>query len=269
MNSDPFTYRRETPDDASWIEAMQAELFGPVRFKRAAYVLRDGVAPDPDLSLVALADGLPVASVRMTPIVIGGRAALLLGPLIVAPAWRGRGAGRTLVKRALAAAREAGHRVVMLVGDLPYYGPLGFTHLGHDVITLPAPVDPERVLVAGLTDDALIGLGGKAESTALADAQRPSRIQVAKGRPIRASSPNRPAMPNSERKPVNSGMRVTPLSTLASVVCMPIQSLPDSVTVERTGTMRGRSRLPEASAMRAMRPPGWRRPAAAACRASR
>ena len=201
MNSDPFSYRREAPDDALWIEAMQAELFGPERVKRAAYVLRDGVPPDPDLSLVAVAGGVPVASVRMTPIRIGGRDALLLGPLIVAPAWRGRGAGRTLVKKALAAAQAAGHRVVMLVGDLPYYGPLGFTHLGRDIITLPAPVDPDRVLVAGLTADALAGVGGKAESAALPKPQRPSRIQVAKGSPISASRPNSPAMPKSPRKP--------------------------------------------------------------------
>jgi predicted N-acetyltransferase YhbS len=164
MTANPFTYRLEKPGDAAWIEALQAELFGPERFKRAAYVLREGVPPDPTLSFVATADGHPAASVRMTPILVGGRPALLLGPLIVAPAYRGRGAGRSLVRKALAAAREAGHRVVMLVGDLPYYGPLGFTFLGRDVIQLPAPVDPDRVLVAGLAEDALVGLGGKAES---------------------------------------------------------------------------------------------------------
>jgi predicted N-acetyltransferase YhbS len=199
--SHPFTYRREAPEDSAWIEAMQAELFGPARFKRAAYVLREGVPPDPNLSLVALADGKPVASVRMTPILIGGRDAILLGPLIVAPRYRGQGAGRSLVRKALAAAGDAGHRVVLLVGDLPYYGPLGFTHLGRDVITLPAPVDPDRVLVAGLTQGALAGLGGPAESVRQRKPQRPSRTQVAKGSPIRASRPKSPAMPNSPRKP--------------------------------------------------------------------
>jgi predicted N-acetyltransferase YhbS len=164
MTSDPFTYRLESAADAAWIEATQAELFGPERFKRAAYVLRDGVPQDPQLSFVAEADGQLVASVRMTPIVIGGRPALLLGPLIVAPAYRGRGAGRALVRKALAAARAAGNKIVVLVGDLPYYGPLGFTFLGRDVIKLPAPVDPDRVLVAALVPGALDGLGGQAES---------------------------------------------------------------------------------------------------------
>jgi predicted N-acetyltransferase YhbS len=98
----------------------------------------------------------------MTPITIGGRPALILGPLIVRPEHKGRGAGRALVRKALEAARDHGHKVVMLVGDLPYYGPLGFTFLGRDVITLPAWVDKDRVLVAGLTDGALEGLGGLA-----------------------------------------------------------------------------------------------------------
>jgi predicted N-acetyltransferase YhbS len=80
------------------------------------------------------------------------------------PAFSGRGAGKALVRLALKAAAAAGHRVVMLVGDLPYYGPLGFTFLGRDVITLPAPVDPDRVLVAGLAEGALDGLAGAAES---------------------------------------------------------------------------------------------------------
>jgi predicted N-acetyltransferase YhbS len=163
MNAEVFAYRLEQPADAPAIEHLSATLFGPERFRRAAYVLRDGVPPDPLLSFVAEADGGLVASVRLTPIRIGGRPALILGPLVVDPRYKGRGAGRALVRKALTAARAQGHRVVMLVGDLPYYGPLGFTFLGRDAITLPAWVDPDRVLVAGLAPGALEGLGGAAE----------------------------------------------------------------------------------------------------------
>ncbi len=163
MTSAPFTYRLEQPGDIPTIEALHESLFGPERFTRAAYVLRDGVPPDPSLSFVATRDGRFAASVRMTPISIGGRPALLLGPLVVDPAFKGQGAGRTLVRMTCAEARRQGHKAVMLVGDLPYYGPLGFTFLGRDVITLPAWVDPDRVLVAGLAEGALDGLGGAAE----------------------------------------------------------------------------------------------------------
>ena len=163
MTSTSFQFRLEEPADAATIEKLEAELFGPERFKRAAYVLRDGVPPDPKLGFVATHEGKLAASVRMTPITIGGKAALILGPLMVTPEHKGKGAGRALVRLALEAARGNDHKVVMLVGDLPYYGPLGFTFLGRDVITLPAWVDKDRVLVAGLRDDALVCLGGAAE----------------------------------------------------------------------------------------------------------
>jgi predicted N-acetyltransferase YhbS len=172
MTSAPFTYRLEQPGDVPAIERFHATLFGPERHKRAAYVLRDGVPHDPDLSIVAEAGDRLIASVRMTPILIGGAPALILGPLVVDPEFKGQGAGRTLVRLTCDAARQHGHRVVMLVGDLPYYGPLGFTFLGRDVITLPAWVDPDRVLVRGLVPGALEGLGGAAERVLQPAAQR-------------------------------------------------------------------------------------------------
>ena len=163
MTSAPFAFRLEQPADSPIIEALYAKLFAPDWVKRAAYVLRDGVPPDPELSFVATVDDKLAASVRMTPITIGKRPALILGPLVVDPEHKGQGAGRALVRMALEAARSAGYTVVMLVGDLPYYGPLGFTFLGRDIITLPAWVDPDRVLVAGLVPGALDGLQGSAE----------------------------------------------------------------------------------------------------------
>ena len=158
-----LSYRREGPADDPVITVLHEEVFGPGRFARAAFRLREGVAHARDLSFVAMAGDRLVASVRLTPIVIGDRPGLLLGPLAVDPAFNGRGAGKALVRMALAAGREAGHAVVLLVGDMPYYGPLGFTRLGPYAVTLPAPVDPARVLVAGLADGALEGLSGRAK----------------------------------------------------------------------------------------------------------
>lgn len=163
MHNPTYVLRHEVPTDDHWIEALHTLVFGPERHKRAAYVLRDGVPHDMALSFVAArADGDPVGTVRMTAMSIGERPALLLGPLAVKPEMARKGAGRALVRRALAAAWTEGHTVALLVGDLPYYGPLGFVHLGRDVITMPAPVDPDRVLVAALREGALAGLGGPA-----------------------------------------------------------------------------------------------------------
>ncbi|MEO8667844.1 MAG: N-acetyltransferase [Bauldia sp.] len=162
MTGSEFSYRLEQAADGAAIDTLHDVTMGPGRFARAAFRLREGVPYHPNLSFVATRDGSLIGSVRLTPIVIGGRPALLLGPLAVHPDYKGRGAGKTLVRLALDAARSAAHRVVMLVGDEPYYGPLGFTRLKPGAITLPAPVDPMRVLVAGLQPGALDGLAGPA-----------------------------------------------------------------------------------------------------------
>jgi len=166
MTITPFTYRPEQPDDATAIEELHRETFGPGRFSRAAYRLREGVEHDSNLSFLALADDNIVASVRMTPIEIGGQPGLLLGPLVVLPAFKGQSAGKTLVRMCVAAACKARHKVILLVGDEEYYGPLGFIRLPPFTITLPGPVDPDRVLVAGLAEGALDRLCGRATRVA-------------------------------------------------------------------------------------------------------
>jgi predicted N-acetyltransferase YhbS len=160
MNAESFSYRLETPADRAEIESLHADAFGPGRFARTAFRLREGAMHDPTLSFVAVVAEDLIASVRLTPIVIGQRRGLLLGPLAVRPTHKGRGAGKQLVRIGIAEAREAGHAVVLLVGDLPYYGPLGFEQVPPYAVTLPGPVDPERLLAAALAPGALDGLAG-------------------------------------------------------------------------------------------------------------
>jgi predicted N-acetyltransferase YhbS len=164
MTTSAFTYRLERPGDSHRIETLHADVFGPGRFAKSAYRLREGVPHDKTLSFVAERDGAMVASVRLTPILIGERPALLLGPLVVDAAYKGQGAGKTLVRTSLDAAKKAGHAVVLLVGDEPYYGPLGFSPLPPYAVIMPGPADPRRVLVAGLVEGALEGLNGRVTS---------------------------------------------------------------------------------------------------------
>ncbi len=152
--------RPQTAADLPAIEALHDHAFGPGRFVRTASRLREGVAADPDLSLVAMVGGRLAGSVTMTPIVIGADAAFLLGPLAVDPDFENRGIGGRLVRATLERARAAGHRLVLLVGDPPYYGRFGFQHVGPDKVRLPGPVDPRRVLVAGLVEGAFEAVRG-------------------------------------------------------------------------------------------------------------
>jgi predicted N-acetyltransferase YhbS len=65
-----------------------------------------------------------------------------------------------MIAASLEAARKGGARLVPLVGDLPYYGPLGFQQVEKKRVVLPGPVDPARVLVAELEPGAFEGVSG-------------------------------------------------------------------------------------------------------------
>jgi len=146
--SDKITLRTANSDDENWINALQALAFGPGRFARAAFRVRELIPVDPDFTLIAEMDGRPVSSVMMTPIRLEGRSGYLLGPLATDPAFRGRGAAKALVKKVCAMALERDPQTyVLLVGDPPYYGPLGFAPVTPGAIVFPRPVDPNRVLV--------------------------------------------------------------------------------------------------------------------------
>jgi predicted N-acetyltransferase YhbS len=98
----------------------------------------------------------------MTPIAAGKGRALLLGPLAVRPAFKNLGIGRRLVAIALEAARKDGCRLAILVGDKPYYAPLGFSKtVPYGQLAMPRPVDPARLLACELVAGALEEFRGK------------------------------------------------------------------------------------------------------------
>jgi predicted N-acetyltransferase YhbS len=157
----PLILRPQTDDDVEAIDRINARAFGPGRYARSAYRLREGVPADPALSFVACVGTLLVGANRMTPIRCGDRPALLLGPLTVDPAFRSGGIGETLALRSMDAAREAGHQLVLLVGDLPYYARIGFRHVPDGQIIFCGPVDPARLLYCELVEGAFAGVTGK------------------------------------------------------------------------------------------------------------
>jgi len=160
MNDLSYTILQEQPDDAEAIERLNARTFGPGRFAKSAYRLREEVAHIPELSFTARVGTLMVGSVRLSPIVIGATKALLLGPLTIEPPFRDRGIGRKLIDRALDEAKQKGHRLVVLVGDEPYYGRAGFKPADKGRISMPGPVDPARLLIAELEPGAFEGVSG-------------------------------------------------------------------------------------------------------------
>lgn len=141
--------RAEQTSDAAAIESLFAVTFGPGRHARTAHRVRDGRTHDAAVSFVADRAGLVIGAIRQTRVHVGGRPAYLLGPLAVAETAAKQGIGRALLKLSLEAARATPAQAIVLVGDVPFYGPFGFAPAA-DRIDLPGPVERNRLLCLAL-----------------------------------------------------------------------------------------------------------------------
>ena len=144
------------------IDALIERAFGPGRYAKTAERLREGNVIRADLSFAAVSAGAVVGAVRMWPVAVGEVRGVFLGPIAVEGGWRKHGLGAALIEAACAAAKDAGERFVLLVGDTPLFGPHGFEVVPNGRLILPGPVDMRRVLWLGLTDQGLDDVAGAA-----------------------------------------------------------------------------------------------------------
>jgi predicted N-acetyltransferase YhbS len=167
----------ELPVHAAAIEQLLDDSFGPKRHSKTVYQLRKGVAPVADLCFVATQtdqDGNEqlIGTIRYWPIMLGGTTpALLLGPIAIDATHRSEGLGGKMIRHSLAKAAELGHKIVILVGDAPYYVRFGFTRDCVLNLSLPGPVDPARFLGLELVAGALAGVTGTVGRAAPAKAR--------------------------------------------------------------------------------------------------
>lgn len=152
MNKHELVYLTEDASHDDIIELINAEAFGPGRFTKSSARIREQGPHDRSLSFICADDGETIASVRMTPVRAGGVDGHLLGPLAVRPSHKNMGIGRELVRIAVEAARRKGSEAVILVGDPPYYMPLGFEKVAYNALTFPGPTDPGRILVVPMAE---------------------------------------------------------------------------------------------------------------------
>lgn len=153
--ADEAMSRPMTPDDLPVVTALHEAVFGPGRFARTAYRVREGTPLVSPYCRVAEAHGEIYAALRMTLIAIGNsKPHLLLGPLVVSPRVQGYGYGKALVVDVIEHARATGIGVVLLVGDTPYYSRFGFVPVRPGEITFPGPVNPARILLVETTPGA-------------------------------------------------------------------------------------------------------------------
>jgi predicted N-acetyltransferase YhbS len=155
----------EQPGHTGGIEGLLDLAFGTDRSNKTVYRLRAGVEPLRELCFVALQNNHIEGTIRYWPITIGmEHPALLLGPIAVAEHRRSEGLGGVLIRYSLNRAAALGHRIVLLVGDAPYYQRFGFSRAQTLGLTLPGPVNLDRFLGLDLVPGALDGLSGDVRS---------------------------------------------------------------------------------------------------------
>lgn len=135
------------------IDTLHANAFGPGRFAKAAFRLREQGDHDHDASFMALSETSDLlGACWMTPVTLGDWAGFLLGPLAVQPHQKNQGIGRALMQAAMNNAQENCPEMafVALVGDAPYYAPFGFEQTSLNTVKMPGPVAPNRMLIAPL-----------------------------------------------------------------------------------------------------------------------
>ena len=153
---------RERPRDGAAIEEMTAAAFGPDRFHKTVYRLREDVPAIRELCFVCLDQKERlVASIRNWPILINEKwPAVMLGPLAIAPELRGLGYGKALMWHSMAQSRLQGHSRIVLVGDPEYYNQFGFRRDLALLLQLPGWVEERRFLALELVAGSMIGVHG-------------------------------------------------------------------------------------------------------------
>jgi predicted N-acetyltransferase YhbS len=79
----PLRLLPERPADAAAVEAVVARAFGPGRFAKVSYRVRERARFRPDLSFTAWQGPALVGTVRLWSIRIGDAPAIFLGPIAV------------------------------------------------------------------------------------------------------------------------------------------------------------------------------------------
>ncbi len=161
--SGPFVISEAQPEDQPEIEHLLDLSFGIGRRTKTSYRLREGNHAVGGLSLAIRDAQVGIAgAISFWPVRIGvkGSSALLLGPLAVHPERQNLGIGLALMREGLARAKTQGHKLAILVGDEPYYARVGFKKLPQDLLIMPGPADPDRMLYLEIVAGALDGVSG-------------------------------------------------------------------------------------------------------------
>ncbi|MFJ6483516.1 GNAT family N-acetyltransferase [Streptomyces sp. NPDC091682] len=144
--------RPETAADAAAVRAINLAAFGTPLEADLVDALRADGSWLPGLSYVAEApDGSVAAHALLTRCEVDGAPALALAPVATDPGLQRSGAGSSVVRALLAAARERGESLVIVLGHPEYYPRFGFLPASRFGIRAPFEV-PDEALMALVLD---------------------------------------------------------------------------------------------------------------------
>ena len=155
-----ISIRPETIDDHPAIAEVNRLAFGQDDEADLVAALRD--AGYATLSLVAEVEGQIVGHILFGPLTIVTNrdvAALSLAPMAVRPARQRQGIGSRLIEEGLRKCREAGHKIVIVVGHPDYYPRFGFRAKLAETLSSPFSGNPAWMALE-LVPGALQGVAG-------------------------------------------------------------------------------------------------------------
>ena len=159
-----LTIRLETQADIPAVRRVNLAAFGQP--EEATLVDRIRARRAETLSLVADLAGEVVGHIFFSPMTIAGPdrtiPAVGLGPMAVLPERQRQGIGSALVEHGLAALKEAGHRIVIVLGHRDFYPRFGFRPAREHGIRWEQEVDPVYFMALELAPGALAAAPGVA-----------------------------------------------------------------------------------------------------------
>ena len=146
--------RQISNEDNDKIIKLLYKSFGPGRFARSVYRLREKNDRDTEFSYIYELNNQILSSISYYKTFLNNDInGLLLGPLAVDPEHRGKGYGVELVKYTIALIKKTmAYDFILVIGDYHYYEKFGFKKI-NNTFSFYGPVNSEKVLILLIKDE--------------------------------------------------------------------------------------------------------------------
>jgi len=159
-----ITLRKEEAKDFQNIAMVNDVAFGRKAESKLIDTLRNTKEFIPDLSAIAEVDGKVIGHILFYPITINEgekkHISLALAPMSIIPAFHKKSIGKLLVIYGLQAAKNLGHKSVIVLGHPSYYPKFGFEPASKWNIKSPFPAPDEAFLAIELEKGSLEKVAG-------------------------------------------------------------------------------------------------------------